>query len=119
MVAMRREDGTYAKPQVKKSVKASAPPNWMWPVAVTVVCLFAIGVGGFLYFTKLELGSGPKGPEIASSAASPSPSPSSAAVPAPAATTAAPASAPPRPSAAPPAVAAGEKSSGFIDSVHQ
>ena len=27
----------------------------MWPVAVTVVCLVAIGVGGFLYFTKLEL----------------------------------------------------------------
>ena len=26
----------------------------MWPVAVTVVSLAAIGVGGFLYFTKLE-----------------------------------------------------------------
>ena len=55
MVAMRREDGTYATPQVKKPVKAAGgAPNWMWPVAVTVVCLAAIGVGGFLYFTKLE-----------------------------------------------------------------
>jgi class 3 adenylate cyclase len=57
MVAMRREDGTYAIPQIKKPL---APPraataNWMWPLAVTVVCLVAIGVGGFLYFTKLEL----------------------------------------------------------------
>ena len=56
MVAMRREDGTYATPQVKKPAKAqgAAQPNWMWPVAVTVVSLAAIGVGGFLYFTKLE-----------------------------------------------------------------
>jgi adenylate cyclase len=56
MVAMRREDGTYAMPQVKKPAKAqgAAQPNWMWPVAVTVVSLAAIGVGGFLYFTKLE-----------------------------------------------------------------
>ena len=56
MVAMRREDGTYATPQVKKPAQATAAaaPNWMWPVAVTVVCLAAIGVGGFLYFTKLE-----------------------------------------------------------------
>ena len=56
MVAMRRADGTYAKPQVKKPARAShAAPNWMWPVAVTVVCLAAIGVGGFLYLTKLEM----------------------------------------------------------------
>ena len=56
MVAMRREDGTYSTPQVKKPASAkAATPNWMWPVAVTVVCLVGIGVGGFLYFTKLEL----------------------------------------------------------------
>src|ERR1700758_4327482 len=57
MVAMRREDGTYSMPQVKKpSAKAgSAAPAWMWPLVVMVVCLVAIGVGGFLYFTKLEL----------------------------------------------------------------
>ena len=62
MVAMRREDGTYATPQVKKPAKAqgAAQPNWMWPVAVTVVSLAAIGVGGFLYFTKLET-SAPQG----------------------------------------------------------
>jgi class 3 adenylate cyclase len=57
MVAMRREDGTYATPQFKKpaSAKPAGAANWMWPVAVMVVCLVAIGVGGFLYFTKLEL----------------------------------------------------------------
>ncbi|MGN1286926.1 MAG: adenylate/guanylate cyclase domain-containing protein, partial [Bradyrhizobium sp.] len=56
MVAMRREDGSYATPQVKKPVKAapSAAPAWMWPAAITVVLLAAIGVGGFLYYTKLE-----------------------------------------------------------------
>jgi hypothetical protein len=57
MVAMRREDGTYATPQFKKPFRPrpSGALNWMWPVAVMVVCLVAIGVGGFLYFTKLEL----------------------------------------------------------------
>src|SRR5665811_2178755 len=59
MVAMRREDGTYATPQFKKpAAKSSGAASWMWPVAVMVVCLVAIGVGGFLYFTKLELRSG-------------------------------------------------------------
>ena len=73
MVAMRREDGTYAMPQVKKPAKAQAsgPPNWMWPVAVTLVCLAAIGVGGFLYFTKLETSA----PKVASVASSASPRP--------------------------------------------
>ena len=58
MVAMRREDGSYATPQFKKPLQprpAAAGTNWMWPVAVAVVCLAAIGVIGFLYFTKLEL----------------------------------------------------------------
>jgi class 3 adenylate cyclase len=56
MVAMRREDGTYATPQVRKPAKsqAAAQPNWMWPVAVTVVSLAAIGVGGFLYLTQIK-----------------------------------------------------------------
>ena len=57
MVAMRREDGSYATPQFKK-------PRHRVPRArrtgcgrsrSMVVCLVAIGVGGFLYFTKLEL----------------------------------------------------------------
>src|SRR3954471_2100800 len=80
MVAMRREDGTYATPQVKKPAKAQAsgPPGWMWPVAVTLVCLAAIGVGGFLYFTKLET-SAPT--SVASNSSSPAPAPS--AIPAP------------------------------------
>src|ERR1700739_1584573 len=54
MVAMRREGGTYATPQLSKAVKTPAQQNWMWPLAVTVVCLVAIGVGGFLYFTRIE-----------------------------------------------------------------
>ena len=54
MVAMRREDGSYATPQVKKVAKATPAPNWMWPLVVGVVSVVAIGVGGFLYFTKLE-----------------------------------------------------------------
>src|SRR5712672_2691424 len=87
MVAMRREDGTYATPQVKKPVKASGPPNWMWPAAVTLVCLAAIGVGGFLYFTKLET-SMPKAASIAASTTTPvasnnaSPAPAPSAMPA-------------------------------------
>src|SRR3954467_2422212 len=90
MVAMRREDGTYATPQVKKPAKATQP-NWMWPVAVTVVSLAAIGVGGFLYFTKLET-SAPKA-VASSSIAGPAPSAVAAppATPAPAATAASPA----------------------------
>ncbi|WJR78630.1 adenylate/guanylate cyclase domain-containing protein [Bradyrhizobium sp. NP1] len=57
MVAMRREDGSYAAPQVKKPMTkaAAAAPSWAWPLAVTVVCLVAIGVAGFLYFTRLEM----------------------------------------------------------------
>jgi class 3 adenylate cyclase len=89
MVAMRRDDGTYATPQVKKPAKAqsAAQPNWMWPVAVTVVSLAAIGVGGFLYFTTLETSMHPK-------AAAPSAVPSAVAAAPPAATSAAVPSAP-------------------------
>src|SRR4029077_17525111 len=50
MVAMRREDGTYSTPQGKKPAN-SGPPSWMWPAAVTLVCVTAIGVGGVLDFT--------------------------------------------------------------------
>ncbi|MEN3351362.1 MAG: hypothetical protein V7632_4997 [Bradyrhizobium sp.] len=94
MVAMRREDGTYATPQLKKPVKAASggAPAWMWPAAVTVVLLAAIGVGGFLYYTKLE------------ATGSPAPAASNAAVPAVAA--AAPPSPVPAVSSAPPAPAA-------------
>jgi hypothetical protein len=78
MVAMRREDGTYSTPQVKKPIKASdhGAPNWMWPVVVTVVCLTAIGVGGFLYFTKLENMAAVQPPIVASNSASPALAPS-------------------------------------------
>ncbi|MBK3661871.1 adenylate/guanylate cyclase domain-containing protein [Bradyrhizobium diazoefficiens] len=69
MVAMRREDGTYATPQVKKVAKATPGPNWMWPLVVGVVSVVAIGVGGFLYFTKLETA------QVKSTAAAPVPSP--------------------------------------------
>jgi class 3 adenylate cyclase len=123
MVAMRREDGSYSKPQVKKPAKAQAAPNWAWPVAVTVVCLAAIGVGGFLYLTKLEMAPASK-PQVASSspaesvpapspspkaATAPAPSPAAVAVPSPAATRAAAAPATPSAPSLPPPVVAGEK----------
>jgi class 3 adenylate cyclase len=75
MVAMRRDDGTYATPQLKKPPPkpTAGPPNWMWPLAVVVISLVAIGVGGFLYFTKLELQ--PSGTSTASNTA-PQPAPS-------------------------------------------
>jgi adenylate cyclase len=85
MVAMRREDGSYAKPQVKKPAKLPAAPNWMWPASVTVVSLAAIGVGGFLYLTKLEMAPATK-PQVAASGPAipaPAPSPTSAASPSP------------------------------------
>ncbi|WP_426530948.1 adenylate/guanylate cyclase domain-containing protein [Bradyrhizobium sp. McL0615] len=99
MVAMRREDGTYSTPQVKKPAKAqgAAQPNWMWPVAVTVVSLAAIGVGGFLYFTQLETsapskvaaaGSAPNPPPVAAAAPPAAASPAAASAPVPAATAA-------------------------------
>jgi class 3 adenylate cyclase len=65
MVAMRREDGSYSAPQVKKKpAAAAASPNWMWPAAV--VCIVAIGVGGLLYFAKMEMPQGSKGSASAS-----------------------------------------------------
>jgi len=74
MVAMRREDGSYSVPQFKKKPGGAATtPNWMWPAAVTLVCLVAIGVGGFLYFTKMEMPQGSKGSASASNEAAPSP----------------------------------------------
>lgn len=78
MVAMRREDGSYAVPQLKKPAKPAAVPNWLWPTVVLVVCLVAIGVGGFLYFTKIEMANGSR--ETLAAPAAPSPSPSVAAV---------------------------------------
>ncbi|MEH2489981.1 adenylate/guanylate cyclase domain-containing protein [Bradyrhizobium sp. AZCC 2230] len=83
MVAMRREDGTYSTPQVKKVAKAQPAPNWMWPLVVGVVSVVAIGVGGFLYFTKLET------TQLSSTAAAPAPSPVAASAPNPTPTMAA------------------------------
>jgi class 3 adenylate cyclase len=91
MVAMRREDGTYATPQVKKpAAKATAAtPAWMWPLAATVVCVVAISVGAFLYLTKMETVSPSKGTPSAgdvavAAGAAPSPSASvTATIPAP------------------------------------
>ncbi len=45
MVAMRREDGTYATPKLKKpACKLAAAPVWMWPLVVAVVSVVAIGL---------------------------------------------------------------------------
>jgi adenylate cyclase len=79
MVAMRREDGTYSTPQVKK--KPAAGPNWMWPAAAALVCIVAIGVGGFIYLSAI------KKPDAPAAVA--------AAAPTPAATTPAPVVTPP------------------------
>ena len=83
MVAMRREDGTYSTPQLKKVAKAASAPNWMWPLVVGVVSVVAIGVSGFLYFTKLET------TQLSSTAAAPLPSPVAAPSPSPTPTIAA------------------------------
>ncbi|MBH5369301.1 adenylate/guanylate cyclase domain-containing protein [Bradyrhizobium glycinis] len=70
MVAMRREDGSYAKPKLKNAAsKMASAPVWMWPLAVAVVSIVAIVVTGFLYNTKLK---------HAASAAAPAPAPSAA-----------------------------------------
>jgi len=71
MVSMRREDGSFAPPTPPKKPVPQAPtaPNWLWPAVVMVVCLAAIGVGGFLYFTKLEIQENAKGSMAASAPA--------------------------------------------------
>jgi class 3 adenylate cyclase len=98
MIAMRREDGSYSVPQFKKKpASAAAIPNWMWLAAATLVCLAAIGVGGFLYFTKIEMPAGSKGASSVSNNAAPAPSPSATPVPAPTAASARPAPPPPSP----------------------
>ncbi|WP_439359374.1 adenylate/guanylate cyclase domain-containing protein [Bradyrhizobium sp. DASA03007] len=72
MVAMRREDGTYAKPQLKMPAsKLAAAPAWMWPLVVAVVSIVAIGVSGFLYNTKLKQTASIAAPPAAMSGAAP------------------------------------------------
>ena len=67
MVSMKREDGTFAPASPKRAASQRSPaPNWLWPAVVMVVCLAAIGVGGFLYFTKLEIQENSKGSVAAS-----------------------------------------------------
>jgi hypothetical protein len=102
MVAMRREDGTYSVPQMKKKpAGAAATPAWMWPLAVTLVSLAAIGVGGFLYFTKIQL-PGPK--ESSSASTTPAPGPPATPAPAPSGNTR-----PMLPPSSPPPLSSGEK----------
>jgi Adenylate and Guanylate cyclase catalytic domain len=74
MVSMKREDGTFA-PARKPAPQPSSAPNWLWPAVVMVVCLAAIGVGGFLYFTKLEIQENSKGSLAANMPAAPAPAP--------------------------------------------
>jgi len=85
MVAMRREDGTYATPRMKKKPLASASrPAWLWPVVVMVIAVTAISVSGFLNFTRLELASERRERSHASRTVPPSPSPLASAQPDPA-----------------------------------
>jgi adenylate cyclase len=99
MVAMRREDGSYSTPQFKRPAKPSTAPHWIWPVTVAVIAVAAIGVGGFLYFTKIELGAGPKqdAGKLAASAPPPSSTPAPAPTLAKTALTPSPSSSPPSP----------------------
>jgi class 3 adenylate cyclase len=83
MVSMKRDDGTYVMPVARKAAsQAAATPNWLWPAVVMVVCLAAIGVGGFLYFTKLEIQENSKASVAANMPpAAPKPMPKAAATP--------------------------------------
>ncbi|MDD1522774.1 MULTISPECIES: adenylate/guanylate cyclase domain-containing protein [Bradyrhizobium] len=79
LVAMRREDGSYAKPQLKTAAsKVAAAPVWMWPLVVAVVSIVAIVVTGFLYNTKLKQTASAAAPAVTPNAA-PSPTPAAAA----------------------------------------
>lgn len=106
MVAMRREDGTYTTPQLKKVAKAEPAPNWMWPLVVGVVSVVAIGVGGFLYFTKLETNRVKS--TAAAAAAAPVPSPVAAPSPSPTPTQSTTIAAMPPPMTSPPAASDGK-----------
>jgi adenylate cyclase len=87
MVAMRREDGTYTTPKVKKAAsKVAAAPVWMWPLVVAIVSVVAIVVTGFLYNTKLK--------QTVTAAVTPAVTPSAAPSPAPTAVAAPPSSTP-------------------------
>jgi class 3 adenylate cyclase len=108
MVAMRREDGTFSTPQFKKpaSKAPAGAPSWMWPVVVGVVSVVAIGVAGFLYFTKLELTPATK--ELAAVEKAAAPAPNKA--PAPSSSSSLAATAPPAPPPrGPPPIPSGEK----------
>ena len=110
MVAMRREDGSYATPQARKpAAKPVAGPNWLWPAVVLVVCLVAIGVGGFLYLTKMELANGTKQVEAAATPASPPPLAATVPSPAPVPAKEASATALPPPPSSRPVVVSTEK----------
>ena len=79
MVAMRREDGTYATPRVKKKhAAAGSRPAWLWPVVVMVIAVTAISVRGFLNFTRMELASERRARSHASRTVPPLPSLASA-----------------------------------------
>ncbi|KGT73546.1 addiction module protein [Bradyrhizobium japonicum] len=82
MVAMRREDGSYTTPKVKKPAsKLAAAPVWMWPLVVAVVSVVAILVTGFLYNTKLkQTATAVVAPAATPSAAMPSAAPAANAV---------------------------------------
>ncbi|SCB53353.1 adenylate cyclase [Bradyrhizobium shewense] len=76
MVAMRREDGSYSKPQLKKAgSKLATAPVWMWPLVVAIVSIVAIGVTGFLYNTKLKQTANVAATPAAAASAAPSPAP--------------------------------------------
>src|SRR3954471_14980378 len=79
MVAMRREDGTYATPKLKTAAsKVAAAPVWMWPLVVAVVSIVAILVTGSLYNTRLKQAATAAITPTATPAAAPSATPAAA-----------------------------------------
>ncbi|WP_249167284.1 adenylate/guanylate cyclase domain-containing protein [Bradyrhizobium sp. JYMT SZCCT0428] len=81
MVAMRREDGTYASPQHKKKTAASVrAPNWLWPAVVAAVAAVAIGALASVYSSAIKHG---VQPAASSTTSTPAASVPVASVPAP------------------------------------
>jgi adenylate cyclase len=81
MVAMRREDGTYATPRTKrKSVVPVIGLNWMWPGVVALVATVAIGSLAIVYSSAIKLSVRPVASSIAPT---PAASTSVASIPAP------------------------------------
>ena len=73
MVAMRRDDGIVLAPQPNKPAAARGGSNWMWPAAVALICMVAIGVGGLIYFSAIPKSNTPAAATVAATPAASTP----------------------------------------------